>query len=314
MLQQTTVKAVLPYFSKWIKRFPTVQKVAHARQATLLKQWQGLGYYQRARNIHKASKMIVQDHQGQIPRDFETLRRIPGFGPYTTGAVLSIAFDQRHPIIDGNVRRVVMRLLAIRGRADASHDAAITRFLENVMPDKDIRIFNQALMELGALVCRKHSPLCLACPLREGCRAYQKGIQEIIPEPRRSVLLDVNAVVAVISKEGRFLIQKRPPGKLFGDLWEFPGGKVKNKEASLAAVKREVKEELGVSVRRAKSLWTIRHTYTRFRVKLSVWRCVLSRMPKSDSRRRWVMPGKLKNYPVASGTARIIDLLMKEVL
>ena len=180
MLQQTTVLAVIPYYQRWIKEFPNAKSVAKVPLEKILKIWQGLGYYSRARNIHVCAKKLIQHHHGKIPQNYEALRKLPGFGPYTTGAILSIAFDKRFSIVDANVRRVVMRLLALRGQADASKDKKIEVFLDAVMPHKAMSDFNQGLMELGALICKSKEPACNMCPVRDFCAAYGKNIQEMM--------------------------------------------------------------------------------------------------------------------------------------
>ena len=165
MLQQTTVNTVIAYYERWIKTFPTIHDLAKAPLQTVLKQWQGLGYYNRAKNLHKAAIVLVNEHKGILPKDPQIIRSLPGFGPYTTGSVLSIAYDIPLTIIDANVRRVVMRLLALPGEADTKQDPKVNEFLLKVLPARGAGDFNQALMELGALVCRAKEPLCISCPV-----------------------------------------------------------------------------------------------------------------------------------------------------
>ncbi len=312
MLQQTTVNAVIPYYERWISEFPNIKSVAMAPLEKILKVWQGLGYYQRAKNIYKSAQIIVRDHGGKIPQTRGELRNLPGFGPYTTGAVLSIAFDRREPIIDANVRRVVMRQLAIEGHADTSQDSRILGFLDKVMPPKGNNIFNQALMELGALVCRSREPICLFCPVKSNCLAYQKGVQEIIPTPKKKIIKDVDVAIALIERDGKYFIQKRPAKGLLADLWEFPGGKVEKGESSEEALYREVKEELGVQVRAAKFVMNLVHFYTEFRVKLHVWLCEPVSWPKEDKTHNWVTLKDISNYPMPSGSAKIVDWLIED--
>lgn len=313
MLQQTTVKAVIPYYLRWIKLFPTVGHVARAPLQKILRCWQGLGYYARAKNIQKSAKIILRNFYGKIPNSFDELKELPGFGPYTTGAVLSIAFNKKHTIIDANVRRVVMRLLALRGFSDTSKDKKISDFLRRIIPDRKVGDFNQALMELGALVCRSPEPLCGRCPISQHCLAFKQGIQEIIPRLRKSYTKDIQAVVAVIEKNGKYLIQKRPSKGLLADLWEFPGGKIERGESSETALKREINEELGVNVLAARQMFDIIHFYTQFRVKLGVYACKLDRYPSDIKNRRWVSYQSLSRFPMPSGSARIIDKLTAKI-
>lgn len=309
MLQQTTVSAVIPYYKKWIKMFPTVKHVAQARLQKILKTWQGLGYYSRAKNIHKSAKIICDNHQGRIPDDVNGLKKLPGFGPYTTGAVLSIAYDQRQPIIDANVRRVVMRILAVEGHADTSQDKKILTFLMNKMPEKNLRIFNQALMELGALVCRNREPVCLACPVKSECLGYKKGIQEIIPKPKKRIIKDIDVAIGILKRKNKYFIQKRPAGGLLADLWEFPGGKTEKGESLRAALRRELKEELDIEVESSQHLMNVRHYYTQFRANLHVSICEIKSDPKVRKDRKWVTLKDLSKYPMPSGSARIVERL-----
>ena len=312
MLQQTTVPAVIPYYGRWLKVFPDIGSLSRAPLRKVLREWQGLGYYQRARNLHKAAKTIVREYGGRIPDDECTLGSLPGFGPYTTAAVLSLVYGKPLPVIDANVRRVLMRVLGLRGTAEARVDKTLRAFLETVFSKDSPADFNQAMMELGALVCRSRNPQCLACPVREFCRAAREGTQEIIPRPRTLGLEKIEAVVAVIEKDGRILIQKRPSRGLLADLWEFPGGKVEPGESLTAALRREVREELGVEVEDVRRLTTVQHAYTRFLVTLHAYACRI-RDPgfKLGPQHRWVTLASIRKYPLPSGSVKIVDFLAR---
>ncbi|MBL8013371.1 MAG: A/G-specific adenine glycosylase, partial [Candidatus Omnitrophica bacterium] len=310
MLQQTTVTAVIPYFEKWIGKFPTVFNLASAPQQEVLRQWQGLGYYARAKNLHRSAAIIVDKFNGNLPCDPQQISLLPGFGPYTTGAVLSIAYDVKIPIIDANVRRVVMRILAVPGLADTKQDKRILDFLWKVLPDKFVGEFNQALMELGALICRSKEPLCGKCPLSKFCQAYEDGSQQMIPEPKKIVIKEVDAVIAVIENKGRYFLQKRAPKGLLADLWEFPGGKIESGESPQEALIREVKEELNVKTKSVHYLFNVQHLYTQFRVRLSVWRVVPETFPRADKTHKWLFPKDFQSYPMPAGSARIIEKLL----
>ncbi|MCX6571058.1 MAG: A/G-specific adenine glycosylase [Candidatus Aminicenantes bacterium] len=310
MLQQTTVPAVIPYYERWLKVFPDIGSLSRASLRKVLREWQGLGYYQRARNLHKAAKTIVREYGGRIPDDECTLGSLPGFGPYTTAAVLSLVYGKPQPVIDANVRRVLMRVLGLRGTAEARVDKTLRAFLETVFSKDSPGDFNQAMMELGALVCRSRNPQCLACPVREFCRAAREGTQEIIPRPRTLGLEKIEAVVAVIEKDGRILIQKRPSRGLLADLWEFPGGKVERGESLVQALRREVREELGAEVEDVRRLTTVHHAYTRFQVTLRAYACKLRDEDfKTGPRRRWVTLNSIRRYPLPSGSVKIVDFL-----
>ena len=205
-----------------------------------------------------------------------------------------------------------MRQLALQGVATPAHDPAILEFLEKVMPSKGMSIFNQALMELGALICRRRQPLCLTCPVRLSCKAYAQGIQEIIPQPKKSVIKNIAAVIAVIEKNGKFFIQQRDSRGLLADLWEFPGGKIENGEAPQEALSREVREELGVEVESAKPIMNLTHFYTQFRVNLNVFVCWPKIYPTEDATHRWVARQNLVKYPMPSGSVKIVDYLLAQ--
>lgn len=310
MLQQTTVPAVIPYYERWLKVFPDMRSLARSPLRRVLREWQGLGYYQRARNLHQAARTIVGEYGGRIPDDECTLGSLPGFGPYTTAAVLSLVYGRPQPVIDANVRRVLMRVLGLRGTAEAKVDKTLRAFLETVFSKDSPGDFNQAMMELGALVCRGRNPQCLACPVREFCRAAREGTQEIIPRPRTLGLEKIEAVVAVIEKDGRILIQKRPSRGLLADLWEFPGGKVEPGESLTSALRREVREELGAEVEDVRRLTTVRHAYTRFQVTLHAYACKLrDENLKMGPRRRWATLASIRKYPLPSGSVKIVDFL-----
>ncbi len=313
MLQQTTVNAVIPYYEKWITIFPTVEDLKRAPLEKVLKVWQGLGYYQRVKNLHKAARIICAEHGGKVPQNPQTLRKLPGFGPYTTGAVASIAFDLPCTIIDANVRRVVMRLLALDGCADTSRDQRIEKFLQKTIPSRNTGTFNQALMELGALICRNREPLCLLCPVKTHCVAHEKGIQETIPKPRKRIIQDLDVAIGILQRGNKYLIQKRPSQGLLADLWEFPGGKIEKGETPQEALKRELKEELDIDITTSRLLMNVRHFYTQFRVNLHVFHCQPKSYPRPNLLRKWLPIDMLTEYPMPSGSAKIVARLQKNI-
>lgn len=312
MLQQTTVQAVLPYYRLWIKLFPDVVSLSKAPLQKVLKAWQGLGYYQRAKNLHKASKIINDKFETQIPQNYEELRKLPGFGPYTTAAVLSFAFNKPYIALDANMRRVLMRLMSLEGEPNPNNDDALLQFLKSYLSRKGMSLLNQALMELGALVCRPKNPFCLLCPISEFCQAFEEGKQEVIPRPKKRNYAKIEAVVAIIRGNGKYLIQKRPPKGLLADLWEFPGGKRKAGEKLEEALQRELKEELSAETKKGKLLTKVHHTYTQFQVTLYAYECSLKNEPHlNKDHHKWVTLRALRRYPVPSGSAKIIKFLEK---
>lgn len=309
MLQQTTVETVISYYGRWLTRFPNLKALARSSLFRVLKSWQGLGYYQRARNLWAAARVVVRDHGGQLPTTYRNIAGLPGIGPSTASAVLSFAFGQALPVVEANVRRVMMRLLRLAGQSSPALDKRLREHLQKIMPRRRAGLFNQALMELGALVCRPVSPRCLACPIRAHCLAYGRGEQEIIPRPRKREALRLTAAVAVIRQNGKVLIQKRPEQGLLAGLWEFPGGKLRPGETAPEALRREIKEELGVVVKNMRFLARVKHAYTKFRVDLNAYLCELAEALRPDRRRRWVRTADLRRYPFPSGSARIVDRL-----
>ncbi len=313
MLQQTTVGAVIPYYARWLKRFPDVEALARAPLTSVLKAWQGLGYYRRARDLRRAARVLVERHGGRLPDDEKALRALPGFGPYTVAAVLSIAFNRAVPLVDANVRRVLMRVFCMEGPARASNDKALLERLAPEVPRRRPGDFNQALMELGALVCRPANPACLRCPLRAACRAYTEGRQEVIPAAVKRTYRKQTAVVGIINREGRILIQRRPVEGFLGGLWEFPGGKVEKGETLEDALAREIREEVGIRIIGIRPFLTVDHSYTQFKVTLHAFTCRPATEPALGPAMRWVKPHDLAKYPFPSGSARIADRLNERV-
>jgi A/G-specific adenine glycosylase len=310
MLQQTQVARVLEYFERFVIRFPDVGALARARLDEVLRLWQGLGYYARARALHQAAKVVAKRFAGELPASEAALLGLPGVGRSTAGAILSIAFGQSVPVLDANVARVLVRLRAIenpwpnvRGSSDLWHRAA--QLLDHGRPGD----WNQALMELGALVCLPKHPRCRACPVRRWCRAFSLGKADELPRrtsPRAKPFYEV--AVGVILRGGRVLICRRPAEGLLGGLWEFPGGKVEPGETPAEALRRELLEELGVHVAVGKPMTPVRHAYTHFRVQLHPFLCRLAPGEKVRSRAtvKWVWPSQLDRYAVPAATLRII--------
>ena len=226
MLQQTQVATVIPYYEKFMATFPTTSDLTHAPLGAVLKVWEGLGYYARARNLQKAARIISDQYDGKMPEDIEALTSLPGIGRSTAGAIISIAYGKKAPILDGNVRRVICRLFAIRQNPSlAPVQKKLWNISESLVPEKNPRCFNQALMDLGAMICTPKNPDCTACCLRSLCLAYSKGLQKTLPvkSPGRKVP-HYHIAAGVIWRGGKILITQRPAEGLLGGLWEFPGG------------------------------------------------------------------------------------------
>ncbi|RZM83018.1 A/G-specific adenine glycosylase [Leptolyngbya iicbica LK] len=316
MLQQTQVKTVLPYYQRWLQLFPTVYDLAAADQQTVLKAWEGLGYYARARNLHKAAQVIVAQHQGQFPEQFEDVVALPGIGRTTAGGILSAAFNQPVPILDGNVKRVLARLIALRQPPSKALDQ-LWQLSTALVPPREARDFNQALMDLGATVCTRHRPACLICPWRSPCAAYNQNVQLEIPMTEtRAPLPHKQIGVAVVWNEQRqILIDRRPQSGLLGGLWEFPGGKIEPGEAVEDCIRRELQEELAIDVEVGDRLITIDHTYTHFKVTLNVFHCRHiggKPQPIECDEVRWVAVSDLEQFPFPKANGQIIEAI-KEI-
>jgi len=315
MLQQTQVTTVAPYYERFLQRFPTLADLATAPLDDVLKAWEGLGYYARARNLHAAARQVMADYGGRLPASYAALRQLPGLGDYTAGAVASIAFGERVPAVDGNVKRVLARLLAVTDHVTRGAAARRLRAIaaELTPPDRP-GDFNQALMELGATLCTPTSPRCLLCPAQTECDGLAQGVQESLPvKSLRRVLPHYDVTAAIIRRDdGCLLIAQRKPEAMLGGLWEFPGGKCQPGESLLDCLRREIREELGVEIEVGRQLATIRHSYTHFRISLHVFECChLDREPQAldCADWRWVWPTDLQNFAFPVTDQKIIQML-----
>jgi len=312
MLQQTQVATVIPYYEKWIQSFPTVGSLAKAPETKVLKHWEGLGYYSRARNLHKTAKEIHQHLDGRVPESREEILKLPGIGKYTAGAILSIAFNQDAGVLDGNVKRVLSRLFRLKENgASPTSEKILWELADKMPPSGQAGDFNQAIMELGALVCLPKNPLCEKCPLNKICEGREEA--HLFPPPKVKVATKkIEVSAAVILKNGKTYIQQRLHKGLMGGLWEFPGGKLEKNELPEQALVREIQEELGVQIEVGEKILTIKHSYTKFRVTLHVFLC---RLPKgriqatSCEQWKWVTIQDLKAYPFPAANVKILEYL-----
>lgn len=305
MLQQTQVATVIPYFERWLARFPDVQALAAAPLADVLKAWEGLGYYSRARNLHRAAQIVVTQHGGRLPAERKALLALPGIGAYTAGAILSLAFGLAEPALDGNARRVLSRVYDVAEDVGAPAPArrlwALAAALVAAAPPGRAGDLNEGLMELGALVCTPQTPACSACPLAAMCLARARGTQAERPvKAARPVTPHYDVVAAVIrDAAGRYLLAQRPTDGLLGGLWGFPGGTAAEGEALEAALIRTVAEQTGVEVRPHAPLRPIKHAYTHFRITLHPFHAELAAgepRPLRCADLRWVAAADLGAY------------------
>lgn len=310
MLQQTRVETVVPYYTAWLDRFPTIEALARASDDQVLRQWEGLGYYRRALNLRKAARFLEAEHGGQLPESAERLAELPGVGRYTAAAIAAIAFGRDEVALDGNLRRVLARLIDLELEVRSPEgETQLMVFARRHLPAGRASDFNQALMDLGATVCLPRAPRCAACPVRGFCRARRRGVQEQRPvRRRRGPPPGRIATAGVLGRAGRVLIGRRPEASLLGGLWEFPGGKCRSRETSRACLRRELREELGIEVEVGQSLGVFRHAYTHFRVEVHAFECRLRRgTPRltAHTALRWVYPSQLGRYPMGQVARRI---------
>ena len=317
MLQQTRVDQVRPYFERFVSAFPTVESLAEAEPDTVLKCWEGLGYYARARNLHRAAKQIVEEFGGRIPHDETAIRSLPGIGPYTAAAVLSIAFDKPLAVLDGNVIRVLSRVFAVK---DDVRSSATKRALQSVadalLDTNRPGVFNEAMMELGATICTPKTPVCERCPLRPECAAFAGGDPEAFPvaSKKKPTPHYEIAVGVVANSSGRVLVQKRPVGSMLGGLWEFPGGKQEAGEALEETCRRELKEELGIDVEVGGEITQIRHAYSHFSITLHAFDCSLvagEPVHHAGQPIRWVGLDELENLAFPRANGKLIEVLLE---
>jgi A/G-specific adenine glycosylase len=317
MLVQTTVAAVVPYFERFLARFPTLQALAEADEAEVLKVWEGLGYYRRARQLHAAARAIVKEHGGAFPDDPEQIRALPGVGRYIAGAVLSIAFDRPSPIVEANTQRVLARWLAWRENIkSAASQARFWEAAERLVPPRGAGLFNQAFMELGALVCTPREPMCLVCPVAALCRARTLGLQDALPvlAPNPPPLAVAEAC-ALVERAGRFLIVQRGPGGLWEGFWEFPtihqsgadpAGRSFGAGVDLA---EGVRRLTGVRAQIGPLAQTVRYSVTRHRVQLHAYRAtgLTEELTPGPGlvQAAWVPAEVLTSYPFGSAGRRI---------
>jgi A/G-specific adenine glycosylase len=314
MLQQTRVETVLPYYKRFLKKFPGVRSLASATQDQVLNLWQGMGYYTRARNLRQAAQIIAHERGGRFPRMAKAWQALPGVGRYTAGAIASIAFGERVPVLDGNAKRVVARLCAIEDSIDETATTnRLWSIVETLVPVKNPGAFNQALMELGASLCASARPRCDQCPLCTRCRALALGMEGRLPVRReRGPVPHYDIVAGAIRKNGRYLLGKRPPEGLLGGLWEFPGGKIEKGETHQQALIREMREELGLEVEMGPLVAVVRHAYSHFRITLHLYRCKSPKgrpKPRYHTEIKWVLPIHFDRYAFPAANSKCLNRL-----
>jgi len=323
MLQQTQMDRAVSYYTRFLERFPDIESLARAQEDEVLKLWEGLGYYSRARNLMAAARAILLEHGGVFPASFEAVRALPGVGPYTAGAVMSVAFNDPRPAVDANVERVLSRVLNIdRPVSEPGVKRRILAAAWELVPTGEARAFNQGLMELGALVCSPRRPDCPRCPVSGQCLALARGTVQSRPVPTaRPETIRVDMACGVLVTAGRLFIQKRRPDDVWPGLWEFPGGVMEDGESPEEAMLREFREETGLLVRPVGKIAVVRSSYTRYRITLHGFFCRAE--PGQDPQHghqlheaveaRLVRPQELTAFAFPSGHARLLSRMLTDV-
>lgn len=316
MLQQTQVETVKPYYARFLAAYPTVSDLAAAPLDAVLKLWEGLGYYTRARNLHRAAQAVAA-RGGEFPATVDDLLALPGIGRYTAGAIASIAFGVRAPVLDGNVIRVYARLLDLPD--DVTRTETQTRLwaqAETWLPADRAGDYNQALMDLGRLICKPKKPLCAACPLQAHCLAFERGTQAERPVKAAKAPTPHYQVAAgmIWNESGELLIAQRPLDGLLGGLWEFPGGKQEAGESLPECLRRELREELAIEVEVGELFTRVEHAFTHFRITLHAFTCrYLDGEPQALGVRdwAWVAPDDLARYSFGKADRQVIEALTR---
>ncbi len=318
MLQQTQVNTVIPYYKTFLKRFPDVETLANADTQAVLKVWEGLGYYARARNLHRAAGQVMTSYKGKVPNQWKAFRELSGVGDYIASAVLSIAFNDPHAAVDGNIKRVLARLFTISD--PVNHSRCHKKFQSQADKLLDVSrpgLFNQAMMELGALICTPRNPACRQCPLNSVCKAHKSDCVPCYPQRIKKAPTPTYPVaVAVVQKNGQVLITRRKPEGLLGGLWEFPGGKIRPDETPEEACRREVAEETALSVVNLSCLTQIKHAYVHFKIEAEIFLCDYANGTvalNGPVDHRWIYPSEIKNYPFPKANHKFIPLLIQHL-
>jgi len=319
MLQQTRVDQAEPYYNRFIEQFPTVFDLARADIHDILLVWEGLGYYSRARNLHSAAKMVVDEFSGYIPDNWDNITKLKGIGPYTASAILSIAFNKPYAVVDGNVIRVLARYFGIGEdvrQNKVKYD--IQKIADELIDHQEPGDFNQAIMELGAVTCTPTNPDCLNCPLNNDCVAYKTTAYDRLPYKSRAKKRPHHhiGVGIILNDRKEVLIALRPEKAMLANLWEFPGGKKENGEKIRDTVLREIKEELDIEVTVGPKMMDLKHAYSHFTITLHAFFCSLisgTPKPKSSQEIRWVPITKLDQYPFPKANRTLIEELTQQV-
>lgn len=309
MLQQTQVKTVVPYFNKWMKRYPTLKTLKNAKYEDILKMWEGLGYYSRCKNIYKTSQVI----NSSFPNNYQDLIKLPGIGDYTAKTILSIAFEQPFVGIDTNLERVGYRILGLKSKTKRNHKRVV-EFLEANQDKNRPGDYNEALMDLGSSICSSQTTYCTKCPLAKDCKAYVSLSPTSYPKSEISKKVpEHNVAVSLIKYKNKFLITRRSNTKFLSGLWEFPGGKIEKSETARQAIIREVKEETNLIIFDPIYLGNVKHKYSHFGVNISLFISSPESIKKLNIKQehKWIDLKSIDKYPLPKANHKMLDILKK---
>jgi len=314
MLQQTQIARAAPFYNRWIEKFPSIKSVARAPEDKILKMWAGLGYYRRATNFHKACAFLFKEHHAKFPTSIAAFRELPGVGDYISSAVFSIAFNEPIPVYDVNVNRVASRLFELNTTRLASKKKAISLLSKMVTESKNARDFNQAIMDFGRTVCTINSPKCHNCIISKKCQGFiNSNIMKFPIIKKKPQKPHYRVVVAFIWKKGKILVNKRPPEKMLGGMWEFPGGKIKTNETPEEALHREIMEEFSILINIEKPVDRFTHTYSHFSIDIEGYKCkyVSGKISQeSNMPYKWLHPHQLSSLPFPSASEKFFNKLI----
>ncbi len=320
MLQQTQMDRVVLYFQRWLEHFPDIATLSQATEHEVLKLWEGLGYYSRAKNILKSAKILCAEHNCALPQDHAALLKLPGIGKYTAGAIMSLAFNQDYPVVDANVERVFTRLFDISlpvKEKESQH--IIWSKAHSLLPGGKARFFNQALMELGALVCLPKSPHCEKCPLNTQCEAYELGLVDQRPVPGKAKeTIFIEMASGILIHNGKVFIQQRHPDDVWPNLWEFPGGVLQKGERPQEALTREFAEETEFAIKQVTPIRIIKHNYTKYKVTLHCFTCKMAGnndtpVLHAAQDYRWLTLDELDGFAFPSPHRKLINIFKDEL-
>ncbi len=325
MLQQTQVATVLPYYARFLTRFETIQALAEADETEVLKHWEGLGYYRRARQMHATARQIVLHHGSEFPKEFENVIALPGIGRYTAGAICSFAYNQATPIVEANTQRLYARLLRIEeSLVNKGPQDTLWEFAEKLLPRENSRTINQAVMELGALVCQP-KPNCDACPLMELCPTFAEKLQAKIPAPKKKTIYEerYEAALIVVNSRRKYLIRQQGPDEWWTGLWDFPRFELSHSKGSttlLRDVETQAKHVYDIDCEIEASLFSVKHSVTKYRITLTCFLASISSKPPLPKKRigsqllgqssRWVSLEELESIPLSASGRRVVKKLL----